>query len=81
MRDTLERGKEEHSPHMLLLLETKLEKCEVLNTGLKDELAKIAPSLHPTHEKLVSLLRSISACNTRSKVGTLGSLVGLLMNF
>jgi len=67
MKDTLERGKEKHSPHMQLLLGAKLEKCQILCDELQNKLAKIDPSLHPTHEKLVSILRSISACNTRSK--------------
>jgi hypothetical protein len=81
MRATLTRGKEKHSSHVLLLLENKLDKCQVLNTELQDELAKIAPSLHPVHEKLVSLLRSISACNTRSKVIPTKNKPSILLTF
>ena len=53
---------------MLLLLETLVEKCQKENNILLQKLSTIDDSLHPTHEKMVSILRSISACNTKSKV-------------
>lgn len=68
MRETLDRGKEAHSPAMLILLESRLEKCQIKLQKLQKELSKLSPELASTHETLVSVLRSTSAVNTRSKV-------------
>lgn len=67
MRETLDRGKEAHSPAMLTLLESLLEKCQIKLQKLQKELSKLSPELASTHETLVSVLRSTSAVNTRSK--------------
>ncbi|OJJ02904.1 hypothetical protein ASPVEDRAFT_132513 [Aspergillus versicolor CBS 583.65] len=67
MRETLDRGKEAHSPAMLILLESRLEKCQIKLQKLQKELSKLSPELASTHETLVSVLRSTSAVNTRSK--------------
>ncbi|OJJ59370.1 hypothetical protein ASPSYDRAFT_859610 [Aspergillus sydowii CBS 593.65] len=67
MRETLDRGKEAHSPAMLTLLESRLEKCQIKLQKLQKELSKLSPELASTHETLVSVLRSTSAVNTRSK--------------
>lgn len=68
MRETLERGRETYSPALLTLLESRLEKCQLSLEKLQKGLAVLAPELVPTHETLVSILRSTSAVNTRSKV-------------
>ncbi len=68
MQDTLQRGKETYSPHLLTLLEHRLNKCRNILAELQASLADLAPALTPVHERLVSILRSISAANTRSKV-------------
>jgi hypothetical protein len=67
-RETLERGRDTYSPALLTLLESRLEQCEISLATLQKGLAAIAPSLAQTHETLVSILRSTSAVNTRSKV-------------
>ena len=68
MQETLQRGKDTYSPHLLTLLENRLGTCRNLLSELQDSLADLSPELTPTHEKLVSILRSIAAANTRSKV-------------
>ncbi|KAJ6044570.1 uncharacterized protein N7446_002763 [Penicillium canescens] len=66
-RETLERGRDTYSPALLTLLESRLEQCEASLEKLQEGLAVLAPSLVQTHETLVSILRSTSAVNTRSK--------------
>ncbi|KAJ5130732.1 uncharacterized protein N7515_006771 [Penicillium bovifimosum] len=66
-RATLERGRDTYSPALLTLLESRLEQCEQLLVKLQKGLAGLAPPLAQTHETLVSILRSTSAVNTRSK--------------
>lgn len=68
MRQNLERGREAYSPALLTLLESRLEQCQLLLDKLQKGLSVLAPELVPTHETLVSILRSTSAVNTRSKV-------------
>lgn len=68
MQDTLQRGKETYSPHLLTLLENRLDTCRDILIELQASLAGLSPALTPVHERLVSILRSISAANTRQKV-------------
>ena len=67
-RETLERGRNTYSPALLTLLESRLQQCEQSLAKLQKGLAVLAPPLAQTHETLVSILRSTSAVNTRSKV-------------
>ncbi|KAL9073188.1 MAG: hypothetical protein Q9161_003020 [Pseudevernia consocians] len=67
MQDTLQRGKETHSPHLLTLLDNRLNTCRNILAELQASLADLSPALAPVHERLVSILRSISAANTRQK--------------
>ncbi|RJE26309.1 hypothetical protein PHISCL_01378 [Aspergillus sclerotialis] len=67
MRQNVERGKEMYSPALLTLLQNRLEQCQLSLEKLQKGLAVLAPDLAPTHETLVSILRSTSAVNTRSK--------------
>ncbi|KAL8976258.1 MAG: hypothetical protein Q9205_007697, partial [Flavoplaca limonia] len=67
MQETLKRGEESHSPHLLKLLRHRLETCRQLLSDLQSSLADLSPELTPTYERLVSILRSISAANTRQK--------------
>lgn len=68
MRQTLERGRQTYSPALLKLLESRIQQCEWHLESLQKGLSILAPELAPTHETLVSILRSTSAVNTRSKV-------------
>ncbi|OJJ89596.1 uncharacterized protein ASPGLDRAFT_266840 [Aspergillus glaucus CBS 516.65] len=67
MRQTLERGRQTYSPALLKLLESRIQQCEWHLESLQKGLSILAPELAPTHETLVSILRSTSAVNTRSK--------------
>ncbi|KAL9596482.1 MAG: hypothetical protein Q9179_004598 [Wetmoreana sp. 5 TL-2023] len=67
MQETLKRGKDSHSPHLLTLLGNRLGTCRNLLAELKLSLTDLSPELTPTYERLVSILRSISAANTRQK--------------
>ncbi|KAL8957284.1 MAG: hypothetical protein Q9193_005401 [Seirophora villosa] len=68
MQETLKRGKASHSPHLLKLLENRLDTCRHLLSELQSSLADLSPQLIPVYERLVSILRSVSAANTRQKV-------------
>ncbi|KKK14814.1 hypothetical protein P175DRAFT_0541333 [Aspergillus ochraceoroseus IBT 24754] len=67
MRVTLDRGRNTHSPALLTLLESRLDKCQLKLEKLQSYLTRLSPELASTHETLVSILRSTSAVNTRSK--------------
>ncbi|KAL9593200.1 MAG: hypothetical protein Q9219_007646 [cf. Caloplaca sp. 3 TL-2023] len=67
VQDTLEKGSESHAPHLLRLLGNRLNTCRNLLNGLQSALADLSPALIPMYERLVSILRSISAANTRQR--------------
>jgi uncharacterized coiled-coil DUF342 family protein len=67
MQEAIERGKDIHSPHLLTLLESRLQQCHISLDTLYRGLKPLSPELAPLHETLVSILRSTSAVNTRSK--------------
>ncbi|KAK7542235.1 uncharacterized protein J3D65DRAFT_613068 [Phyllosticta citribraziliensis] len=66
-KSTVERGRESYSPQLTTLLEARLEGCQHLLSKLQHSLEKLSPEQKVTYEKLVSILRSLSACNTKSK--------------
>ena len=70
LRDTVAQGrdKQSHSPHLLTLIENRLDACEATLKELQQVIAPIAPELSSTYEKLVSILRSLAMCNTRHRV-------------
>lgn len=68
MHETIERCRDAYSPALLTLLESRLEKCQRLLKKLQGGLSILSPELAQAHETLVSILRSTSAVNTRSKV-------------
>lgn len=67
---TIERGKSSHSPQLMTLLEARIAVCKSTLRDLQQSLSKVDPKLMDAYKKLVSILRSLSACNTRSKVST-----------
>ncbi|KAL9590760.1 MAG: hypothetical protein Q9203_000398 [Teloschistes exilis] len=67
MQETLRRGSNSHSPHLLKLLENRLDTCRNILRELKSSLGELSMELTPVYERLVSILRSISAANTRQK--------------
>jgi len=68
IRSNTERGKSVYSPNLIQLLEKRLDVCSEKLAELDAFLDTLTPSLYATWEKLVSILRSLSAANTRSKV-------------
>lgn len=62
------RGAEHHSEHLVTLLHARIDVCRHTLKELQDSLSRVDPDMMKHHEKLVSILRSLSACNTRSKV-------------
>ncbi|KAL1996940.1 hypothetical protein VTN49DRAFT_7805 [Thermomyces lanuginosus] len=67
MRQTIERSRDAHSPHLVTLLDSRLTRCQKSLDRLFKGLETLSPELVPVHETLVSILRSTSAANTRSK--------------
>jgi len=67
MQETLDNGGNTYSPDLLTRLRYRMEICHKLLQRLHDFLSTLSPELLPTWEKLVSLLRSTAALNTRSK--------------
>ena len=67
-QQAVERGRDEHSPQLLTLLDARIEVCRHILVELRDNLSKLSPEMMETYERLVSILRSLSALNTRSKV-------------
>ncbi|KAK5127642.1 hypothetical protein LTR85_006983 [Meristemomyces frigidus] len=61
------QGKDAHSPHLLTLLNARIDVCRERLHELQTRLSSLDPEMMGTYEKLVSILRSLSYCNTRSK--------------
>lgn len=69
-RDIIERGRDTYDPSLLTLLEARVDICEHTLAECKGMLSHLTPEMAPTYDKLVSILRSLSACNTKSKFPT-----------
>lgn len=67
-RESIERGQQSYSPHLLTLLEARIHVCQERLQELQQSLSRLGPDVVGMYERLVSILRSLSACNTRSKV-------------
>ncbi|KAL6363174.1 hypothetical protein LRP88_02582 [Fusarium phalaenopsidis] len=57
-----------HPPYMLTLLSNRIKLCNSTLEKLQKRLERVPQSLLETHEKLVSILRSISLANTNNEV-------------
>ncbi|KAK5171326.1 uncharacterized protein LTR77_004470 [Saxophila tyrrhenica] len=69
-QENVERGKESHSEDLLTLLDARIEVCKSTLKELQNHLSRLDPEMMGRYEKLVSILRSLSACNTRSRFPT-----------
>lgn len=67
IEETLRHGEENQSSHLLVLLENRLVSCRIILYELQLSLVGLSPELTHVHERLISILRSISAANTRQK--------------
>ena len=65
---SVERGKDSHAEHLLTLLDARINVCKATLKELRDSLSRLDPHMLDKHEKLISIVRSLSACNTRTKV-------------
>ncbi|KAI9829200.1 MAG: hypothetical protein M1826_005795 [Phylliscum demangeonii] len=63
----IERAKDSSSPDLLTLLMAKVQACRARLADLHKHIAGLSPQLAPLHEKLISILRSIAAANTRQQ--------------
>lgn len=59
-----------YSPKLVTLLSNRLDVCQGLLDQLLARLGRLTHELPGTYEKLISILRSISLANTRTKVGS-----------
>lgn len=66
-RRYMDRGKDTYTPSLLTLLEARIQVCEETISRLELVHSHLTPDLSPKNEKLVSILRSLCACNIRSK--------------
>jgi hypothetical protein len=58
----------QHSPYLLSLVTSRVERCKQTLEHLQKRLERFGAPLLPKHEKMISILRSISLANTKSKV-------------
>ncbi|KAL5374247.1 hypothetical protein DPSP01_012076 [Paraphaeosphaeria sporulosa] len=65
-RRYMDRGKDTYTPSLLTLLEARIQVCEESIARLELAHSHLTPELEPKYEKLVSILRSLCACNIRS---------------
>ena len=66
--ECVKRGQEKYSPHIITLLSDRLDYSQRVLDNLKSRIPKLCQALSPEYEKLVSILRSLAAANTRSCV-------------
>lgn len=59
-----------HSPYLVELLANRVELCKASLANLKKKLDPLEDPLPTIHEKLISILRSMSLLNTKSKFST-----------
>ncbi|TKA79140.1 hypothetical protein B0A49_01322 [Cryomyces minteri] len=65
--NSVERGRADHDANLITLLEARIQICRTLLAELRQALSHLSAEDTGTYETLVSILRSLSACNTRSK--------------
>lgn len=58
------------SPYLVELLSHRVERCQKSLANLQMQLDRLGDSLPAVHEKLISILRSISLANTRRQFST-----------
>lgn len=64
----MENAHKDYSPRLITLLRNRLAVCQASCSNLQNHLERLDPGLAVVHEKLISLLRSISLANTKAKV-------------
>jgi hypothetical protein len=77
IRDIVKNAGSTYSPKLLTLLSNRVDLCQTSLDNLKSRLGRLHGDLPKIHEKLISILRSLSAANTRTKVNLHSPLVFL----
>ena len=60
-----------HSPYLVELLAHREELCKSMLANLRKRLDELDQPLQAIYERLISIMRSMSLANTKSKVGNL----------
>lgn len=68
LRDSVKNAEASYSPKLITLLRNRIELCQTSLTNLQSRLDRLGEGLPAIHEKLISILRSLSLANTRTKV-------------
>lgn len=68
LRKIVKDAEGEYSPYFITLLSNRVELCQATLTDLQNRLDRLGGDLLSIHEKLISILRSISLANTKTKV-------------
>lgn len=68
IREIVKNAEGEYSPKLIVLLRNRIEVCQISLSNLQSRLDRLGEGLPAIHEKLISILRSISLANTRTKV-------------
>jgi uncharacterized coiled-coil protein SlyX len=70
LRDIVKKAASDasYSPNFITLLSHRVELCQTSLTNLQTRLDRLGGELPAIHEKLISILRSISLANTKTKV-------------
>ncbi|KAK1756836.1 hypothetical protein QBC47DRAFT_377776 [Echria macrotheca] len=67
LEGVLKNTNAQHSPYLVELLAKREELCKTSLENLRKQLEKLAEPLREIHEKLISILRSMSLANTKAK--------------
>jgi len=67
LSDTMRNADAKHSPYLVELLSHRVELCLASLRELQKRLGRLGDPLPAVHEKLISILRSMSLANTRSR--------------
>ena len=68
---SVKNSKPTNSPYLSELISQRVEKCRGSLQKLQTQLDHLASPLKATHEKLISILRSMALANTRARVSVL----------
>lgn len=70
LRHIVKSADDTYSAKLVTLLSNRIELCQISLSHLQSRLNRLGGELPTIHEKLISILRSISLANTRTKVGS-----------
>jgi phosphoglycerate-specific signal transduction histidine kinase len=68
LRNMVKTASSSHSENFITLLSNRIEVCQRSLVTLNNRLSRLSDDIMPTYEKLISILRSLSLANTKSKV-------------